>query len=415
VPLETSPEKPAPVRQIAQALGGWIGRLGWVWVEGQIAQLSLRPGMVFLTLRDTAADISLTVTCSRAVIDSSVIPVTEGARVLMHAKPRYYDKRGTLSLHVDEIRPVGIGELLARLEQRRRLLAAEGLFEPALKRRLPFLPHTVGLVTGADSAAERDVLENARRRWPGVRFRVEHASMQGVRAAGEVMAALGRLDDDPAVEVIIVARGGGSVEDLLPFSDEALIRVVAKLGTPVVSAIGHEPDTPILDLVADLRVSTPTDAAKQVVPDVIDEQARVRQVRDRGRRVLSGVLAHEAAGLAALRSRPALATPECIVEERRTEVAVLRDRARRSLVHRLDRAADEISSHLSHVRACSPLSTLRRGYAVVQTEGGEVVTSSEDVHVDQRLSVRVAAGAFDVAVRSIDASATPATPKETAQ
>jgi exodeoxyribonuclease VII large subunit len=414
VPLETSPEKPAPVRQIAQALGGWIGRLGWVWVEGQIAQLSLRPGMVFLTLRDTAADISLTVTCSRAVIDSSVIPVTEGARVLMHAKPRYYDKRGTLSLHVDEIRPVGIGELLARLEQRRRLLAAEGLFEPALKRRLPFLPHTVGLVTGADSAAERDVLENARRRWPGVRFRVEHASMQGVRAAGEVMAALGRLDDDPAVEVIIVARGGGSVEDLLPFSDEALIRVVAKLGTPVVSAIGHEPDTPILDLVADLRVSTPTDAAKQVVPDVIDEQARVRQVRDRGRRVLSGVLAHEAAGLAALRSRPALATPECIVEERRTEVAVLRDRARRSLVHRLDRAADEISSHLSHVRACSPLSTLRRGYAVVQTEGGEVVTSSEDVHVDQRLSVRVAAGRFDVAVRSIDASATPATPKETA-
>ena len=414
MPLETSPEKPAPVRQIAQALGGWIGRLGWVWVEGQIAQLSLRPGMVFLTLRDTAADISLTVTCSRAVIDSSVIPVTEGARVLMHAKPRYYDKRGTLSLHVDEIRPVGIGELLARLEQRRRLLAAEGLFEPALKRRLPFLPHTVGLVTGADSAAERDVLENARRRWPGVRFRVEHASMQGVRAAGEVMAALGRLDDDPAVEVIIVARGGGSVEDLLPFSDEALIRVVAKLGTPVVSAIGHEPDTPILDLVADLRVSTPTDAAKQVVPDVIDEQARVRQVRDRGRRVLSGVLAHEAAGLAALRSRPALATPECIVEERRTEVAVLQDRARRSLVHRLDRAADEISSHLSHVRACSPLSTLRRGYAVVQTEGGEVVTSSEDVHVDQRLSVRVAAGRFDVAVRSIDASATPATPKETA-
>ena len=414
MPLETSPEKPAPVRQIAQALGGWIGRLGWVWVEGQIAQLSLRPGMVFLTLRDTAADISLPVTCSRAVIDSSVIPVTEGARVLMHARPRYYDKRGTLSLHVDEIRPVGVGELLARLEQRRRLLAAEGLFEPALKRRLPFLPHTVGLVTGADSAAERDVLENARRRWPGVRFRVEHASVQGVRAAGDVMAALRRLDDDPAVEVIIVARGGGSVEDLLPFSDEALIRVVAKLGTPVVSAIGHEPDTPILDLVADLRASTPTDAAKQVVPDVSEEQTKVRAVRDRGRRVLSGHLAHEAAGLAALRSRPALATPECMVEERGTEVAVLRDRARRSLVHRLDRAADEISSHLSHVRACSPLSTLRRGYAVVQTEGGEVVTSSQDVRVDQRLSVRVAAGRFDVGVTSIDASAAPAPTEESA-
>jgi exodeoxyribonuclease VII large subunit len=348
------------------------------------------------------------------VIDSSVIPVTEGARVLMHAKPRYYDKRGTLSLHVDEIRPVGIGELLARLEQRRRLLAAEGLFEPALKRRLPFLPHTVGLVTGADSAAERDVLENAKRRWPGVRFRVEHASVQGARAAADVMVALARLDDDPAVEVIIVARGGGSVEDLLPFSDEALIRVVAKLGTPVVSAIGHEPDTPILDLVADLRVSTPTDAAKQVVPDVSEEQTRVRQVRDRGRRVLSGFLAHEKAGLAALRSRPALSTPECMVEERGTEITVLRDRARRSLAHRLDRASDEIRSHLSHVRACSPLSTLRRGYAVVQTEDGEVVTSSLDVHVDQRLSLRVAAGRLDVDVRGIHPPSAPATTEEKA-
>ncbi|MGI8986620.1 MAG: exodeoxyribonuclease VII large subunit [Nocardioidaceae bacterium] len=398
--LETSPEKPAPVRQIAQALGGWIERLGWVWVEGQIAQLNLRQGMVFLTLRDTVADISLSVTCQRGVIDASVIPVTEGARVLMHARPRFYDRRGSLSLHVDEIRPVGIGELLARLEQRRRLLAAEGLFAPAMKRRLPFLPHTVGLVTGAGSAAERDVLENSRRRWPAVRFRVEHASVQGPKAAAEVMAALRLLDDDPAVEVIIVARGGGSVEDLLPFSDEALIRVVAKLATPVVSAIGHEPDSPILDLVADLRVSTPTDAAKQVVPDVSEEQTRVRQLRDRGRRVLRAYLAHETTALAALRSRPALATPQCIVEDRAGEIALLRQRTRRSLTHRLDRAADEIDSHLSHVRACSPLSTLRRGYAVVQTEDGGVVTSARGVAVDQCLSVRVAKGRFEVAVHS---------------
>ena len=396
--LETSPEKPAPVRQIAQALGSWIERLGWVWVEGQIAQLNLRQGMVFLTLRDTAVDISLSVTCKRSVIDASAIPVTEGARVLMHAKPRYYDKRGTLSLLVDEIRPVGIGELLARLEQRRRLLAAEGLFEPALKRRLPFLPHTIGLVTGAGSAAERDVLENSRRRWPGVRFRIEHASMQGVRAATEVMESLGLLDDDPSVEVVIVARGGGSVEDLLPFSDEALIRAVAKMTTPVVSAIGHEPDSPILDLVADLRASTPTDAAKQVVPDVSEEQSRVAQVRERARRVLRAYLTHETTGLVALRSRPALATPQCIVDDRAAEVDVLRERARRSLGHRLDRAADEIGSHLAHVRACSPLSTLRRGYAVVQTVDGDVVTTAQGIHAGQRLSVRVSEGRLDVDV-----------------
>lgn len=398
--LETSPEKPAPVRQIAQALGGWIERLGWVWVEGQIAQLNLRQGMVFLTLRDTVADISLRVTCKRGVIDASVVPVTEGARVLMHAKPRFYDKRGTLSLHVDEIRPVGIGELLARLEQRRRLLAAEGLFAPALKRRMPLLPATIGLVTGAGSAAERDVLENAKRRWPGVRFRIEHTSVQGVNAAAEVMAALRRLDADSAVQVVIVARGGGSVEDLLPFSDEALIRVVAKMTTPVVSAIGHEPDNPILDLVADLRVSTPTDAAKQVVPDVAEEQARIEQVRERGRRVLSGYVAAQTAALAALRSRPALAAPQCIVEDRANDIELLRERARRSLGHRLDRAADEITSSLSHLRACSPLSTLRRGYAVVQTEQGAVVTSAAGVNVDQRLLVRVAEGRFDVAVHS---------------
>jgi exodeoxyribonuclease VII large subunit len=397
--LETSPEHPAPVRQITQALGGWISKLGWVWVEGQIAQLNLRQGMVFMTLRDTAADMSLSVTCQRIVVDASVIPVTEGARVIMHAKPRFYDKRGSLSLHVDEIRPVGVGELLARLEQRRRLLAAEGLFAPALKRRLPFLPQTIGLVTGKDSAAERDVLENARRRWPGVRFRVEHASVQGVKAAAEVMAALGRLDEDDAVDVIIVARGGGSVEDLLPFSDEALVRTVAKLRTPVVSAIGHEPDSPILDLVADVRASTPTDAAKQVVPDVLEEQARVRQVRDRGRRVLGSFLAHETTALAALRSRPVLATPECLVADRVGEVELLRERARRSLTHRLDRATDEIASHLSHVRACSPLSTLRRGYAVVQRSSGDVVTDVAGVDVDEPLSVRVAAGRLDVTVR----------------
>jgi len=225
--------------------------------------------------------------------------------------------------------------------------------------------------------------------------------MQGVKAAAEVIEALGRLDDDPAVDVIVVARGGGSVEDLLPFSDEALIRTVAKLGTPLVSAIGHEPDSPILDLVADLRASTPTDAAKRVVPDVSEEQVRVRQVRDRGRRVVAAFLAHETSTLAALRSRPVLATPQCLLQERAEEIRSLRERGRRSVQHRLDRAADEIASRLDHLRACSPLSTLRRGYAVVQTEAGDVVTSSTSVRAKDRLSVRVADGRLDVSVRKV--------------
>ena len=248
---------------------------GAVWVEGQIAQFNRRPGMgtVFMTLRDTVADISIPVTCTRTLFDSLNPPVVEGASVVILAKPSFYANRGTLSLFAREIRMVGLGELLARIERRRQLLAAEGLFAPELKRPLPFLPGKVGLVTAPGSAAERDVLENAKRRWPAVQFEVAYAAMQGPRAAQENIDALARLDRDPSVDVIVIARGGGSVEDLLPFSDEALLRAVHQARTPVVSAIGHEPDTPLLDLVADWRASTPTDAAKRVVPDMAEETA----------------------------------------------------------------------------------------------------------------------------------------------
>ena len=257
--LDTSPEAPAPVRQIAQAITGWVDRLGAVWVEGQVAQVSRRQGMqtVFLVLRDPIADISISVTCSRLLFDSLNPPLVEGASIVVHAKPSYYAPRGTLSLQARDIRMVGLGELLARLERRRQLLAAEGLFAAELKRPLPFLPTKVGLVTAPSSAAERDVLEVARRRWPAVTFEVAYAAMQGTRSVLEVIEGLERLDKDPDVDVIVIARGGGSVEDLLPFSDEALIRAVHKARTPVVSAIGHEPDQPLLDLVADVRAATP--------------------------------------------------------------------------------------------------------------------------------------------------------------
>ncbi|MDP9444850.1 MAG: exodeoxyribonuclease VII large subunit, partial [Actinomycetota bacterium] len=290
--IETSAERPAPVRQIANALSAWINRLGWVWVEGQIAQLTRRPGTqtVFLTLRDSAADVSLVVTCPRRVFDTVDPPVLEGAQVVVHARPSYYVPRGTLSLTADDVRPVGLGELLARLERRRRLLAAEGLFDRALKRPLPFLPATVGLICGRRSAAERDVLDNSRRRWPGVRFRVENTPVQGPEAAREVIDALRRLDRDRDVEVVVIARGGGSVEDLLPFSDEGLVRAVAACRTPVVSAIGHEQDSPLLDLVADHRASTPTDAAKCVVPDVAEELHQIRQLRERSRQAVTALV-----------------------------------------------------------------------------------------------------------------------------
>ncbi|MDF1605375.1 exodeoxyribonuclease VII large subunit [Nocardioides sp. YIM 152315] len=402
--METSPESPAPVRQIANAIAGWVDRLGAVWVEGQVAQVSRRPGLntVFLTLRDAVADISVPVTCSRVLFDGLNPPVVEGASIVVHAKPSYYANRGTLSLYARDIRMVGLGELLARLERRRQLLAAEGLFAAELKRSLPFLPGTVGLVTAPKSAAERDVLDNAERRWPAVRFEVAYAAMQGPRSAAEVIEAVERLDRDPAVDVIVVARGGGSVEDLLPFSDEALVRSVAKVRTPVVSAIGHEPDQPLLDLVADVRASTPTDAAKLVVPDVAEELRNVERARERIRGALAGWIAREQAGLEALRSRPALADPRTLLDARLDEVRRLRDRARRTFEHRLDRAADEIDHHRARARALSPLATLQRGYAVLQDAEGQVVTSVADVAARQRISVRVADGRIHATTTSTE-------------
>ncbi|MFB9313632.1 exodeoxyribonuclease VII large subunit [Nocardioides plantarum] len=404
--METSPEQPAPVRQVANAISGWIDRLGSIWVEGQVAQLSKRPGLqtVFLTLRDSVADISIPVTASRTLVDSMNPPLVEGASVLLHAKPTFYANRGSLSLQAREIRMVGLGELLAQIERRRQLLAAEGLFDPALKRRLPFLPRRVGLVTAPRSAAERDVLDLAQRRWPAVEFTVAHATMQGTRAAGEVMEALARLDRDAEVDVIVIARGGGSVEDLLPFSDEGLLRAVAAARTPVVSAIGHEPDQPLLDLVADVRAATPTDAAKLVVPDVAAEAFAVASARERLRSLVLSALAREQAGLDALRSRPALADPRTLVDRRHDELDALRERARRSLGHRLDRAADDIGHQRARARALSPLATLERGYAVLQDADGHVLTSVTATRAGAAVSVRVADGRVHADVTSVQTS-----------
>jgi exodeoxyribonuclease VII large subunit len=396
VALDSSPEKPAAVRTIARAVEGWIARLGPVWVEGQVAQLTRRPGarMVFLTLRDTEADMSVTVTCQPQVVEACVPPLAEGQRVVVHAKPEYYAGRGTLSFRAAEIRPVGLGELLAALEQRKNLLAAEGLFDPARKKPLPFLPRVVGLVCGRGSDAERDVVENARRRWPGVVFDIREVAVQGVKAVSEVTAALRSLDTVPEVDVIVITRGGGSVEDLLPFSDEGLVRAVSACLTPVVSAIGHEKDSPILDLVADVRASTPTDAARKVVPDMVEEMRGVQDLRARGLRALRGRIDRDSAWLDAARHRPVLADPIVLVTTRESEVHAMLERSRRALDSRLTRATDDVDHVRARVRTLSPAATLDRGYAVVQSEDGTVVRDAGSVADGALVRVRVSEGEF---------------------
>jgi exodeoxyribonuclease VII large subunit len=385
---KTTPEQPLPVRTVLQMVGGWIGKLGTIWVEGQITELTARGGTVFLTLRDPVANMSARVTCPRGVYEATVPRPVDGARVVMHLKPDFWVNKGSFAFTALEMRPVGVGELLARLERLRQVLASEGLFGIDRKRRPPFLPSTIGLICGRDSAAERDVLENSRRRWPAVRFKVEPVAVQGPYAVGEVIEALRTFDSDGDIDVIVIARGGGSMEDLLPFSDEALIRAVSACRTPVVSAIGHEQDNPLLDLVADIRASTPTDAAKKVVPDVGEQLTLVRQLRDRGRRVAGGWLDREMTWLAAVRSRPSLADPVREIERRAEQAEQLRDRARRSLTSSLDRSQDSLEHLRARLTTLSPAATLERGYAIVQRPSGDVVRLAQEVVPGEELTVR---------------------------
>ncbi|WP_192809959.1 exodeoxyribonuclease VII large subunit [Actinomadura rudentiformis] len=396
--METSAESPVPVRTVLQAVGGWIGKLGRIWVEGQITDLNARGGTVYLTLRDPVANMSVRVVGPRPVFEAAGPAVTDGARVVIHAKPDFWINRGTFSLSAIEVKPVGVGELLARLERLKQLLASEGLFRPERKKPLPFLPHKIGLICGRDSDAEHDVLKNARRRWPAVAFQVENTAVQGHYAVGEVMEALRKLDADPDIEVIILTRGGGSMEDLLPFSDEALVRAVSSARTPVISAIGHEQDSPLLDLVADVRASTPTDAAKRAVPDVREQLHLIRQLRDRGRRCLSGNLDRETAWLRSIRSRPALADPIREIERQSEQAASLRDRARRCLSSALDRSSDELTHTRARLLALSPAATLNRGYAIVQRADDSVVRSNTDVKPAEPLHIRLAEGHLNVTV-----------------
>ncbi|WP_197382064.1 exodeoxyribonuclease VII large subunit [Mycolicibacterium mengxianglii] len=389
-----SPENPYPVRAVSIRVAGWIDKLGSVWVEGQIAQLTMRPGSntVFIVLRDPAADMSLTVTCSRDLVANAPVKLAEGTQVIVFGKPTFFTGRGSFSLRVSAIRAVGVGELLARIERLRRLLDAEGLFDPRLKRPLPFLPSQIGLITGRASAAEHDVVAVATNRWPAVRFAIRNTAVQGPTAVAQIVEALRELDRDPDVDVIVLARGGGSVEDLLPFSDETLCREIAACTTPVVSAVGHEPDNPLCDLVADLRAATPTDAAKRIVPDTAAEQALVADLRRRSAQALRNWVHREERHIAQLRSRPALADPLRAITDRGHEVERARAALRRDVTRLISAESDRVSHLAARLATLGPAATLARGYAVVQVQA-HVLRSVADAPAGAQLRIRVADGA----------------------
>ena len=398
--LETSSDSPAPVRAVTEAIKEYLDRLGPIWIEGEIAELNERSGgMAFLRLRDSSVDMSLSVMCHKSVL-ASVAPLPANARVVLYAKGSWYTKNGSYTLSAPEIRQVGVGELLARLEALKTMLAAEGLFATENKVALPLLPRKIGLICGRNTDAERDVVENAKRRWPAVQFEIREVTVQGAAAVSEVSAALAELEALADVDVIIITRGGGSFEDLLPFSDEGLVRLAAQCSTPIVSAIGHEKDSPLLDLVADFRASTPTDAAKRVVPDINEEIDLIEKLRDRASRFMRNMIELESSKIANLAARPVLRDPAVMITSRLEIVTGLRDRSIRSFQGRLAIAQEELQQVTARVRALSPQATLDRGYAVVQLADGSIARDSAALKDGEKLRIRLAQGETSAMVTS---------------
>jgi exodeoxyribonuclease VII large subunit len=390
--FETSSEAPATVRVVTEAIKEYVDRLGPIWIEGEISELNERSGMMaFIRLRDPSVDMSISVMCHKSVI-AAAQPLPANARVVLYAKPSWYTKNGSLSFSAREIRQVGVGELLARLEALKNTLALEGLFDSDRKVALPLLPQKIGLICGRNTDAEKDVVENAKRRWPSVQFEIREVTVQGAAAVSEVSEALRELEADKSVQVIIITRGGGSFEDLLPFSDEGLVRLAASCTTPIVSAIGHEKDSPLLDLVADYRASTPTDAAKRVVPDIAEEIAMISALKDRSRRRLTNLIDLESTRITNLMARPVMKDPFVLISSRAEVIMALKDRSHRSFAARLKLAKEELKQIKARVRALSPQATLDRGYSVVQLSNGEILTDPKRLKAGEQLRMRLAKG-----------------------
>ena len=400
---ETTATNPWPLALLAQNLKNYVDKVPELWVEAQVASLNGRGGNVFMELKDLNEDFSFTLALFGRAGSGLAADVTVGARIVTRAKPSLW-KNGKLSLIGKEVYAVGTGNLHEQLQRLREALAAEGLFSDARKKPLPMLPNRVGLITGRDSDAEKDVIRNASLRWPGVVFEVRNTRVQGEGAAAEVIAALAELDAHPEVDVIVIARGGGSFEDLLPFSEESLIRAVAAAVTPVVSAIGHEADSPILDAVADLRASTPTDAGKRIVPDISEEAARIAEARARLDRAVLGYVGMQMSYIAQLRSRPVFTHPDSALLMRADEVNRLRERALRATEHRIERESGTLEHTIARVRSLSPAQTLSRGYSIVQDSAGAIVRDASALHEGEQITVRAATGSAQATVTSTDPS-----------
>ncbi|MDD7929507.1 exodeoxyribonuclease VII large subunit [Microbacterium thalli] len=393
-PRESSPQTPTSISRLNETIRDFVQRWNAVWVEGEITSWNLRGGHVFGRLKDAEADAALSFRLWSSTLQRLGSSPQVGDRVVACVKSDYFVKSGDFSFTVSAMRPTGLGDQLVQLERLRSRLRAEGLFDASRKKPLPFLPHTIGLITGERSDAERDVHRNAELRWPHVAFRTVHAAVQGDRCVPETIAALRTLDADPEVDVIVIARGGGDPQTLLGFSDERLVRAVAEATTPVVSAIGHENDHPLLDDVADLRASTPTDAAKRVVPDVVEQRALVEQLRSRARTRLTQRVAHDLAQLEQLRSRPVLRNPESLMTTRAHELHLLTARGRDVVTRRVDTAAHDLARLRASLRALSPGATLDRGYAIAHLDGGVIVRDAAQAAAGARVVVTVARGSF---------------------
>lgn len=396
---DTSPDRPWPVRHLSPKIGEYIARMSPVWVEGQVLNVKRWKHLVFLTLRDIDENMSLRATLPVSEVDALGTPFEDGARVVIHAKPQWWTKSGELQLAGREVRTVGLGDLLARIEMLKSALAAEGLFDAERKVPLPFLPRVVGLVCATQGDAEHDVVENAQRRWPAVRFEIRRVTVQGARAVPETVAAMRELDAMPEVDVIVVARGGGSLEDLLPFSDEVLVRAAAQIATPLVSAIGHEKDSPLLDLVADYRASTPTDAGKRIVPDVAQERAQLTGLRELASAAVAALIQRERAGLAQLRTRPVVAQPARMLDPHRARLALLHAASGAALVAIMTRAEASLEAATAALRALSPQATLDRGYAIVRGADGGVLRDAAALRPGDLVRLRLARGETEAQIR----------------
>lgn len=395
---QTTQDQPWPLRLLSKKISEYIDKMSTIWVEGEVISLQRRPGakVQFLTLRDVDAEISMNVKIFTHLLPQTV---NKGNRIVVRAKPDFYEVNGSLSLWANEIHHVGTGDILARLEQLKNLLAAEGLFSPQRKKALPFLPRTIGLICGRNTKAMEDVVVNSKLRWPAVTFDIREVQVQGAGAVDAMLEALAALDTEPHVDVIVLARGGGSVEDLLPFSDEQLVRAAAAAKTPIVSAIGHEGDNPILDLVADLRASTPTDAAKRIVPDVAEEFARITEARRRTLTAIDTAIDREQSQLDALLARPVMASPETMIEAREDDITALVRWLRAHTGTALVAGTADISQLTSRLRALSPHATLERGYAILLNDS-HTVTDAADVVPDSPLTAILARGRLNLSVRS---------------